>query len=204
MKKTLGFLSLVAATALAAPAHAQLPNVTPFSFEVRGGLAFPTGDFAEDEEDGTGGLETGTTLGANATFHFMPMLGIYGGYTYNSFGVDGEDDVDVIDQGFNAGLRVAIPTPLIPIDPYVKAGLVYNQLELSATEGTTSISFESDRSLGFEVGAGVGITLGPKLSFTPQVTYTKYKAEFEDFFEGGAFEQDVEHIRVDVGLRLRL
>ena len=74
MKKTLSFLSLAAAAAFAAPAHAQLPNVTPFSFEVRGGLAFPSGDFSD-------GVDSGTTLGANATFHYITLVGIYGGYT---------------------------------------------------------------------------------------------------------------------------
>ena len=189
-KTTLGLLSLVAAAAFAAPAHAQIPNVPPFSLEVRGGLAFPQGDFA----DGNG---SGTTLGANATFHFIPLLGIYGGYTLNQFEAD--DESDIKDEGFNAGLRLAIPTPLIPIDPYVKAGAVFNTLERSGTVGGLADS-ESDRSLGFEVGAGIGIGLGPKLSFTPQVTYTKYAAEFE----GTGLEEDVEHIRLDVGLRIRL
>lgn len=198
MKKiTAGILSLAAAAAFAAPAHAQLPNVTPFSFEVRGGLAFPTGDFAE-EEDGEG-VENGITYGANATFHFMPMLGIYAGYTRSDFGAG--DDVDLTDEGFSGGLRLAIPTPLIPIDPYVKAGLVYNTLEFSGSEGGVRLGIESDRSLGFEVGAGVGIGLGPKLSFTPQVTYTRYEPKFGDLDLG---DTKVEHIRVDVGLRLRL
>lgn len=198
MKKTLGFLSLVAATALAAPAHAQLPNVTPFSFEVRGGLAFPMGEFGEGDDGEDGAIKSGTTLGANATFHFMPMLGIYAGYTRNQFDIDGLDDSSVIDQGFEGGIRVAIPTPLIPIDPYVKAGLVYHTLEYSDVPILGDI--KTDNSLGFEVGAGVGIGLGPKLSFTPQVTYTRYEPKFDD--EGLDF--NVEHIRVDVGLRLRL
>jgi hypothetical protein len=201
MKKTLGLLSLAAATAFAAPAHAQLPNVTPFSFEVRGGLAFPTGDFGEDSGDDAGDVESGTTLGANVTFHFMPLLGIYGGYTYNRFGVENVDEIDFVDQGFNAGIRVAIPTPLIPIDPYVKAGLVYNKLGLAGdTDGLEDLIPDSDSSLGFEVGAGVGIGLGPKLSFTPQVTYTRYEPKYD----GDGVDFNVEHIRVDVGLRLRL
>lgn len=67
MKKTsLALLAVVAAVAFAAPAHAQLPNVTPFSFELRGGLVFPTGDFGETAED-VGAIESGYTVGANAT-----------------------------------------------------------------------------------------------------------------------------------------
>ncbi len=196
---TLGLLSVVAAAAFAAPAHAQLPNFTPFSFEVRGGLAFPTGDFGETEED-VGSVETGYTVGANATYHFMPLLGVYAGYTYNRFGVEGLDELAVMDQGFNAGVRVAVPTPLIPIDPYVKAGLVYNSLSFEF-DGEGEGFVESDNSLGYEVGAGVGISLGPKLSFTPQVTYTSYEPQYD-----GVEEDDfkVQHIRVDVGLRIRL
>ena len=201
---TLGLLSLVAAAAFAAPAHAQLPTITPFSLEVRGGLAFPTGDFGESDGDEEGGVETGYTLGANATFHFMPMLGVYAGYTYNRFGVEGFDEVDVVDQGLSAGVRVAVPTPLIPIDPYVKAGLVYNRIGFEFDDGGDGGELddvtESDQSLGFEVGAGIGIGLGPKLSFTPQVTYTSYEPQFD----GEGIDVNVEHIRVDVGLRIRL
>lgn len=195
---TLGLLSVVAATAFAAPAHAQLPNFTPFSFEVRGGLAFPTGDFGESEED-VGSIESGYTVGANATYHFMPLLGVYAGYTYNRFGVEGLEELDVLDQGFSAGVRVAVPTPLIPIDPYVKAGLVFNSLSFEF-DGDGGEFIDSDNSLGYEVGAGVGIGLGPKLSFTPQVTYTSYEPQYDG--EGDDF--DVQHIRVDVGLRIRL
>lgn len=197
-KTTLGILSVVAAAALATPAHAQLPNVTPFSFEVRGGLVFPSGDFGETAQD-VGELESGYTVGANATLHFMPLLGIYAGYTYNRFSVEGIDELDVNDHGFNAGLRLAVPTPLIPIDPYLKGGLVYNKLGFTF-DGRDEDLPQSDSSLGFEVGAGIGIGLGPKLSFTPQVTYTRYEPKYDG--EGDDFA--VQHLRADVGLRIRL
>lgn len=200
MKKTLGLLSLVATAAFAAPAAAQIPNVTPFSFEVRAGGAFPTGDFGEDSGDDSGDVKSGYTLGANATFHLMPLIGIYGGYTYNRFGLENLNSVDAVDQGIDLGVRLAIPTPLIPIDPYVKAGLVYHRLGLEGpTDGEDFIT-DSDSSLGFEVGAGIGLGIGPKLSFTPQVTYTRYEPKFD----GEGIDLNVEHVRVDVGLRLRL
>jgi opacity protein-like surface antigen len=196
MKKIIrGLLSVAAVAALAAPARAQ---TSPLAVEVRGGLAFPSGDFGESEAD-VGEIESGITLGANVTFHFTPLLGIYAGYTHNRFGVEGLDELDVLDQGFNAGVRVAIPTAMIPIDPYIKAGLVYNTLSYEF-DGDGSEFVDSDNSLGFEVGAGLGIGLGPRLSFTPQVTYTRYKPEYER--ESDDFK--VQHIRLDVGLRLRL
>ncbi len=196
-KSTLGLLSLAAAAAFAAPVQAQLPNVTPFAFEVRGGLVFPTGEFGEDED--LGSLEPGTTLGANVTLHFIPVLGFYAGFTQNRFGVERLDELEAIDQGFSGGVRVAVPTPLIPIDPYLKAGMVYNQLGFEM-DGEGADYVDSDRSLGFEIGAGIGIGIGPKLSFTPQVTYTSYEPRFDG--ESDGFK--VQHFRVDVGLRLRL
>ena len=200
MKKiTLGLLSVVAAAALVAPAHAQLPNFTPFSLEVRGGIVFPTGEFGESGEEDVGDVEDGITYGANATYHFIPLVGIYAGYTRSQFGVEGLEELDVIDQGFSAGVRLAVPTPLIPIDPYVKAGLVYNSLSFEF-DGDGDDFIESDNSLGFEVGAGLGIGLGPKLSITPQVTYTRYEPQYD----GESDDFKVEHLRLDVGLRLRL
>ncbi len=105
-------------------------------------------------------------------------MGVYAGYTYNRFGVEEFKNLDVNDQGFNAGLRLAVPTPLIPIDPYLKGGVVYNTLGFTF-DGDDEDFIDSDNSLGFEVGAGVGIGLGPKLSFTPQVTYTRYEPKYD-------------------------
>jgi opacity protein-like surface antigen len=113
--------------------------------------------------------------------------------------VEGLDELDVMDQGFNAGVRVAIPTALIPIDPYIKAGLVYNTLGYEF-DGDDDDFVDSDNSLGFEVGAGMGIGLGPRISFTPQVTYTRY----EPRYNGETNDFVVQHIRLDVGLRIRL
>lgn len=199
MKKTL--LALGAVVALAAPAHAQLPDLTPFSFEVRGGLARPSGDFGEfggSSDDIVMGLESGYTVGASATWHVNPLLGIYGGFSYSRFSVEA-GETDMVDRGFSAGARVAIPTPLTPIDPYLKAGLVYNALGYELEIDEMDLDYYSGHSLGFEVGAGIGIALGPRLSLTPQLTWTRYEPRYDD-----ESRYDVEHLRADVGLRLRL
>ncbi len=189
---TAGLLAVLGAATFAGSAQAQIPNVTPFSFEVRGGVAVPTGDFKDI------GLNTGLTYGANATFHAMPMVGIYGAYSRSEFGADDDraaasgDGKFTID-GFSGGVRVGIPTPLIPIDPWVKAGAVYHRA--TASEFTTaSFNGETDRELGFEVGVGVGLGLGPKVSVTPGVSYTQFNVNDTNFG----------HFRADVGLNIRL
>jgi hypothetical protein len=185
MKKTTSaLLAVLAAGALAGSASAQvpLPNLTPFSVEVRGGASFPTGDLAD-------GFKTGWTAGANVTFHALPLVGIYAGYTLDEWKVKDLDEGKAQSQAISFGAKLGIPTPLIPIDPWIKAGAVSQQVKLSDLP-IASLNGTTDREWGWEAGAGVGITLGPKVSFTPAVTYVKVK--------------DATFVRGDVGLRIRI
>lgn len=194
MKKIASGLLAVAATAvLAGNAHAQVPNVTPLSIEVRGGAAFPQGDLKD-------GLDTGYNLGANVTYNFVPALGVYAGYSLSKFSMDGVDEVKFNDRGFDAGLRLSVPTPMIPIDPFVKAGLIYHQIELDGDGGNLSL----DSKFGFEVGAGLGFNILPKVQLTPAVTYSQFKADFDDEEEFGSGDVDIKNMRVDIGVRVRI
>jgi opacity protein-like surface antigen len=196
MKKILvGALAVAATAVLADTAQAQL-NATPFSVEVRAGAAIPTGDLAD-------GTETGFALGGNVAYNVTPTIAVYGGYSYNRFGLEDADDLDldgvhVIDRGWDLGLRVGVPTPMIPIDPWIKGGLVYHQLELDGDGGNIS----TDNELGFEVGAGLGFSFMPKVSFTPGVTYTSYTISGDDL--DADEEGDVTHFKIDLGVRIRI
>lgn len=193
-----GLLALAATAALAGNAHAQIPNFTPFALEVRGGVALPQGDLKEGDV-----FDTGYTTGANLTYHFMPSLGAYVGFTRNSFAFkesDGGDaDVKFNTSGIDAGLRLSVPTPLIPIDPFVKAGVIYHKVELDSKGGNAT----TDPELGFEVGAGVGINILPKLQLTPAVSYSQFKVSADED-EGETESANVSVLRLDIGLRLRI
>lgn len=195
MKKTMWGVAAGLAM-LTATGTAEAQSVLPLAVEVRGGAAFPTGDFGE-------GLETGYAAGGNVSFSFAPMLAVYGGYSLNGFGIDDEgtgqaDGLEFRDRGFDAGIRASIPTLVLPVSPWVKGGLVYHQLELDGDgEGAST-----DSSLGFEVGGGFEFPLGPTVSVTPGVSYTKYSVDFEDDETGTEF--DVSHVKADIGLRIRL
>ncbi|HYH78138.1 MAG TPA: outer membrane beta-barrel protein [Longimicrobium sp.] len=190
MKKlTAAALTLAATALVAAPARAQIPTFTPFAFEARAGAAIPTGDMNED----TG---PGLALSGSVTYHAIPLVGIYAGGTYNKFSLDDGDGVDVSDTGLDIGARVGIPTPLIPIDPWIKGGVVVHRLKISDSEDDSS----SDWGTGFEVGAGLGFGFGP-VSITPGVGYVSYKAngdeiDNEDF--------TVSYFKADIGVRIRL
>ena len=174
--------ALVVAGAIAGPLAAQLPRV-PLSLEARGGIAQPA--------DAFNGAEGGTAGEVSATWHALPFIGVYGAYQHNRFGWDNTGG-HITDSGWAAGVRVAVPMPLVPIDPWIRGGVVMHDLE-----GTLS-SAEGQR--GWEVGGGLEFPLSRGLTLTPGVLWSRY--------QWGSGAQDgpllrVRHLRTDVGLRLR-
>jgi len=191
MKKLTAGLFAVAATAMiAGPARAQIPHITPFAFEARAGAAIPTGDMNED----TG---PGLALSGSITYHAIPLVGIYAGGTYNQFSLDDADGVNVNDSGLDLGARIGIPTPLIPIDPWIKGGLVVHRIKISDSEDDIT----SDWGTGFEVGAGLGFGFGP-VSITPGVGYVHYNANNGDDLDNADFT--VSYLKADIGVRIRI
>ena len=193
MKKLTAGVFAVAATALmAGTAQAQLPTITPFAFEARAGVALPTGDMNDD----TG---PGLALSGTVTYHAIPLIGIYAGGSYARFSADLEEEVEghATDTGFDVGARIGIPTPLIPIDPWIKAGLVVHRINLS--DGTDDL--DSDWGTGYEIGGGLGFGFGP-VSISPGITYVRYNSSFSDLEEDEEFT--VSYIRADVGVRIRI
>lgn len=187
MKKVL--FAAAAAALVAGPAAAQIPHITPFSFEARAGVAVPTGDMNEN----TG---PGPTISGSITYHAFPLVGIYAGGSWSKFGVD-DSDVDLTDAGLDVGARIGIPTPMIPIDPWIKGGLVVHQARTSLDGESES----ADWGVGFEAGAGLGFAFGP-VSITPGISYVHYNSNVGD----GQNEADVKvsYVKADVGVRIRL
>jgi hypothetical protein len=187
--KTLAAASaaLAAAALLAGPAAAQIPHLTPFAFEARAGIATPTGDF----NDVAG---ANFAVGGSITYHAVPLLGVYAGASHARFSRDAGDG-DFNDTGFDVGARLGIPTPLIPIDPWIRAGVVMHRLELSGAGGGDF----SDWGTGYEVGAGLGFGIGP-ISITPGVSYVTYR------YDNGvsAADQKASYVKADVGVRIRI
>lgn len=185
MKKlTATAAALAAAALLAGPAAAQIPHFTPFGFEGRAGLALPTGDLGD-------AAKTGYSLGGSVTYHALPIVGFYAGASMAKMGA--EDTGNYTDSGFELGARVGIPTPLIPIDPWIKGGVAFHRLELT----DAGVDNFDDWGTGFEVGAGLGFGFGP-LSITPGVTYLSYKVDT------GGSDGTASLVKAELGVRIRL
>lgn len=198
MTKNTMVLTAAAVALTVTSASAQVAG-PPISTELRGGTSFPTADFGEGDA-----VDTGWRFAGNVKLHFTPLLAAYVGYSRAVFGA-GDDagaiDGDVVDSGIGAGIHGSIPRRLLGVSPWVRGGVVYHRADLKGNFSGLSFSIESDRSLGFEAGAGFAFPLGRRLSITPGVSYTSYGAEFE--FQGQSFDEDLSYLTADVGLSAR-
>jgi opacity protein-like surface antigen len=212
-------LMLFAALVLATPA-AQA-QTSPFSVEVRGRAAFPTGDFGE-EEDGTG-VETGWGGTLEGVFQATPVLAVYAGYSHTIFGTDlGEAEelledasIDITDSGVDAGVRATLP--VLNGGAFVRGGLVYHRVGIDLSDELEEFleefsegefdedELDSDWSLGYQVGAGLLVPLGQRLSGSFGAAYTAYEPQYDDLGdEGLTADGDVSYASVEVGLLIRL
>jgi opacity protein-like surface antigen len=213
MRKLFSIAALGLAAVAAAP-QAEAQGILPFSVGVRGGAAFPTGDFGEDDV-----VETGWGFEVNAKYQLLPMIAVYGAYDRFSFGTDfgefegafGDTEVDLVDSGFALGGQFSVPLVGMAtgLSPWVRAGAIFNQLstEVSGDLAEAGQEFgletesESERSLGFEIGGGVSFPLGQVISVTPGVRYRTYSPEFEGQEES---DENISYIVLDVGLTFGL
>jgi opacity protein-like surface antigen len=196
---TLVALAALAALPLTGAAQTSPTSDVPFSIEIRASLAHATGDIAEDDDVGTGiGIE------ATGEYAIAPLVSIYGGWSRVSFGVDSGDDsnIDLVDSGFQLGGKVYIPVATgTPVAPWIRVGGIFNQARIHAEDTDASIEFKSDRSIGFEVGAGLDAAVAPNLSLAPELRYRRYGTEFDAFSDLGGAEGDVTYFTLGLGLR---
>jgi opacity protein-like surface antigen len=180
-------------------AHAQ--TLIPFSVEARGGAAFPTGDFAD-------GVNTGWTVGADATLSVLPVLSLYGGYEYQRYGADSDPGTEgsVTNSMIRVGGKVGVPIVSMAtgFSPYVLAGATVDKTKLKAADGGTSIAFESDWSVGYEAGVGASIGIAPTISLTPEVRYQSVKPDFSDTFGTNEDSARLTAFTLSVGLSFGL
>lgn len=177
---------------------------TQMSVEVRGGVGIPTGDWNDEDL-----LEDGYGLGFDVRAQVTPQIGVYAGYEMVVFGADEEVldappgvDIEATDAGFRAGVELNVPLASAPsVTPFLQAGIIYNSLEISVSDGDASEEAESEESLGFEAGVGLTVRVGPRLDVVPSIRFRQHEIEYEDF---GAGTEDAQYVLISVGLRFRI
>ncbi len=139
----------------------------PLSFEFRTGVSFASGTL--------GDADAGTGLGFEGKFayRFMPHLAAYAGWGWNKFPVEvsfAGAEMDFEETGYTFGLQFVHPLGISTLSYVLKAGGIYNHIEIEDTEG--DIITDSKHGLGWQVEGGIDIPLSGRVHLTPGVRYS--------------------------------
>ncbi len=182
-------LALLVIATLSAKAQ---ENENRFGIEVSGGASFATGKLNETS------LNTG--FGAEGIFHyrFLPHLGAYAGWGWNSFGADNSfagNDVNFEETGYVLGLQYKKQFANSAIGYYLRAGGLYNHIETENADG--DIINDTGHGIGFQLAGGFDFPLGNNWSFTPGVKFNALTRNTD--FEEVSTDLNYNYVSVRVG-----
>jgi hypothetical protein len=164
-------------------------NGSRWSFELNGGAGFPMQELGGTE------LETGLNLEATLHYRLLQHTGLYAGWGWAHFA--GNDQLDYEETGYVMGLTFEHPFPQSAIRYYLRAGALYNHLEVEDNSG--EIIGDTGHGWGVQAAAGVNIPIGGKWSLTPGV---KFHALNRDLDTGATVTGlDLRYLSARVGIR---
>ncbi len=190
--KTKG-LSILAILFLLSISFFAQENEKRFGFELSTGASMATSKLGDAE------LKPG--LGFEGVFHyrFMPHLGVYAGWGWNRFGSDNSfagDDVCFEETGYVFGLQFKHPFGESPVKYYLRAGGLYNHIEIENAEG--DIINDTQHGFGFQLAGGIDFNLGSNWSLTPGLKFNSLSRDSE--FEGISRNLNLNYISLRVGI----
>jgi hypothetical protein len=151
-----------------------LPVGKRFGFEFSGGASMATST--------PGDTKLNPGFGFEGIFHYriMPHTGVYGGWGWNRFGADNSfagSDVCFEETGYVLGLQFKHPIGTLPLFYYLRAGGLFNHIEIENTDG--EIIGNTGHGLGFQLAAGIDYSIGKNWSFTPGIKFNYLKKDVE-------------------------
>lgn len=167
-----------------------------FAFEFNSGASLATNKIDGDSYN--------LGFGYEGVFHyrFMPHLGVYAGWGWNSFGSDNSfagKDVCFEETGYVTGLNFKHPIGTSKLAYYVRAGALYNHIETENADG--DVINDSKHGFGYQLAAGLDINLGKNLSLTPGLKFNSLSRDIN--FEGTAKQLDYQYISARIGIAKR-
>ena len=140
--------------------------------EKRLGFEFSGGPSLATREIYNSKLEKG--FGFEGIFHyrFFQHTGVYAGWGWNRFSGKSPfsgSNTDFEETGYVIGLQFKHPVDGLLSSYYLRAGFLYNHIEVENNNG--EIIGDTGHGPGFQFAAGVDIPLGSKWSLIPGVKY---------------------------------
>ena len=164
-----------------------------WSFEFRSGASYATKDL--------GDADLGIGLGYEITisYRFMPHLAAYGGWGWHQFSADQSfagSDLDFEETGYTFGLQFIHPIGDSRLNYLVRAGGIYNHIEIENNEG--DIIIDSGHGLGWQVEAGLEFKISQQLRLLPSIRYRSLTRDIET--SNGNMSVDLNYLSAGLGL----
>ena len=167
-----------------------------FGFELSGGASLATTE--------PGGTELNPGYGFEGILHcrILKYTGIYGGWGWNRFGADESfagSNISFEETGYIIGVQHKQPVGKSPLSVYLRAGLLYNHIEIENKEG--DITHDTGHGPGFQIAAGIDYPLGKNWSITPGIKFNSLSNE--TIREGDTTEIDHSYLSLRIGILKR-
>lgn len=158
----------------------------------------PVGGFLAEEPGWEEKARPNRSFGMGFTFPLYRSLGGYLGFSQHRFGCD--EDVcpqgeKWITTGFDVAFRVVLGGP--SIRQWFQAGIHTNRIEGMVFDGGGVRSVHSEGAGGYEIGGGILVEVGERMSLAPGIRYGLSDVPFSTRPSMG-----LRYLVVDVGLVL--
>lgn len=167
MKKQV--LAIIALATMVSISTIAQDNSGRFGIELTGGASFATQDL------GNSSLQTGFGFEGLLHYRVLPHTGLFAGWGWNRFAAD--DNLDYEETGYIMGLQFKHPIGSSPIAYYLRAGALYNHIEVENDKG--DIIGDTGHGWGWQAAAGVDIPLGSGWSLAPGVKFNSLSRELD-------------------------
>jgi hypothetical protein len=151
----------------------------PYAFQIRGGGTWPLGAFQDDALGWEEEAGSGPSLGMGFTFPLFRFVGGYLGFSQHRFACD--EDVcpegrPWISTGFDVALRVVLGDERTR--PWIQGGLHTHRIQGRILEDGQVRKLNSQGGGGYEVGGGVLVQIGERMSLSPGIRYGSGEVPF--------------------------
>ncbi len=188
---------LILTTAVLLTLIAFLQNETRgqnnWKIEFRPSIDFALSDIADAD------LNTGLGFEGAVFYKFMPHLAAYAGWSWNHFSTAQSfagHDASFEETGYAFGFQFIHPVAETGLNLLIKLGGTFNHIEIENNGG--EIIIDSGHGLGWQVEAGLEITLSDRFSLLPTVRYRSKNREIQ--FNNATTSVDLNYISFGTGL----
>jgi len=143
-------------------------------------------------------LNTGMGFEGIFSYRFLSHTSIYAGWGWNKFAADNSfagSHIDFEETGYVYGLEFKHPIKNSSLSYYLRAGGLYNHIELENKSG--DIIGNTGHGTGWQIAGGIELALSDKWNFTPGFKYNSLSRNVE--IQGSSYSLKHNYLSLRIG-----